>query len=210
MRTSTYNAARLVYWYLRLNGFLQIENFIVHDDSSHLPRAEADMIGVRFSRRKELDMEDDVHVVSNGSFAQVVIAEVKKGLCSINRAWRDPDRQIVQRVLRAIGCFGEDDLENAAQALYKNGCFQTEAVSLQWAAFGDRKSDNLPKEVRQITFDEALDFLFNRFRSYHKQKSSLAPYWPEDGQCLASLARDAKDLPEFCGKCRPRFGLPVR
>jgi hypothetical protein len=45
---------KLVYWYLRLNGFLTIENFVVHPDQSREQRTDVDIIGVRFPFRAEL------------------------------------------------------------------------------------------------------------------------------------------------------------
>ena len=53
---------RLAYWYLRLNGFLTIPNFVVHPDTGSNQETEVDVLGVRFPYRAEnLDdpMEDD-------------------------------------------------------------------------------------------------------------------------------------------------------
>jgi hypothetical protein len=53
---------QLAYWYLRLNGFLTIRNFIVHPDAGSDQRTDVDILGVRFPYRAELsphDMKDD-------------------------------------------------------------------------------------------------------------------------------------------------------
>ena len=38
---------KVAYWYLRLNGFLQIENFVVHPSGRGGQRADADLLAVR-------------------------------------------------------------------------------------------------------------------------------------------------------------------
>jgi hypothetical protein len=38
-----FNPERLAYWYLRLNGFLPIENFIVHDEGGRAQRTDIDL-----------------------------------------------------------------------------------------------------------------------------------------------------------------------
>ena len=52
---------KIAYWYLRLNGFMTMENLILHNESPRgLPqRTDADIYGVRFPFRKELDISDD-------------------------------------------------------------------------------------------------------------------------------------------------------
>ncbi len=39
---------QLGYWYLRLNGFLTIPNFVVHPDVGHNQETDVDILGVRF------------------------------------------------------------------------------------------------------------------------------------------------------------------
>ena len=36
----------MAYWYFRLNGFFQIENFVVHPESYGSQRTDADLLGV--------------------------------------------------------------------------------------------------------------------------------------------------------------------
>jgi hypothetical protein len=51
--TKHLNAERVAYWYLRLNGSLQIENFVVHPSRGGSQRTDADLLGVRFRHRME-------------------------------------------------------------------------------------------------------------------------------------------------------------
>ena len=76
---------KVAYWYFRLNGFLQIENFIVHPERRGSQRTDADLLAVRFPHRAErlFDdpndiMPDDEHRLSlSHELIDVVIAEVK-------------------------------------------------------------------------------------------------------------------------------------
>ena len=47
------NAEDVAYWYLRLNGFLCLRNFLVHGDRRGEVRTEIDVVGVRFRHRRE-------------------------------------------------------------------------------------------------------------------------------------------------------------
>ena len=58
---------KVAYWYFRLNGFLQIENFVVHPGGRGGQRTDADQLAVRFPHRAEFlfdhpdrPMPDDV------------------------------------------------------------------------------------------------------------------------------------------------------
>ena len=53
---------KVAYWYFRLNGFLQIENFIIHPERYGSQRIDADLLAVRFPFRAErlLDTPRDI------------------------------------------------------------------------------------------------------------------------------------------------------
>jgi hypothetical protein len=82
---------KVAYWYFRLNGFLQIENFVVHPERRGSQRTDADLLGVRFRHRAKLlfdhrmPMADDERLSLNLRFDDVVIVEVKRNqLCTLN------------------------------------------------------------------------------------------------------------------------------
>lgn len=114
---------RVAYWYFRLNGFFQIESFVVHPERSGSQRTDADLLAVRFPFRAErlFDnpadiMADDVELLAlSRALIDIVIAEVKtKRPCTLNGPWTRPDKQNVHRVLAAIGCLPSDQIEAAA------------------------------------------------------------------------------------------------
>lgn len=52
------NPEKVAYWYFRLNGFLQIENFVVHPERRGGQRTDADLLAVRFPHRAERLFDD--------------------------------------------------------------------------------------------------------------------------------------------------------
>jgi hypothetical protein len=58
------DADKAAYWYFRLNGFLQIENFVVHPERRGSQRTDADLLGVRFRHRAEFAF--DHHTPDDG------------------------------------------------------------------------------------------------------------------------------------------------
>ena len=86
------NPEKVAYWYLRLNGFLQIEDFYVHPGGKGGARTDADLLAVRFPYRaerlyddpNEIMEDDDKRLALTTSYIDVVIAEVKTGLCALN------------------------------------------------------------------------------------------------------------------------------
>ncbi len=55
------SAEKVAYWYFRLNGFLQIENFVVHPSSRGSQYTDADLLAVRFPYRAERLSKDLAH-----------------------------------------------------------------------------------------------------------------------------------------------------
>ena len=121
---------KVAYWYFRLNGFLQIENFVVHPERRGSQRTDADLLAVRFPYRAErlFDdpndiMADDEHRLAlSRDLTDVVIVEVKTNQpCTLNGPWTRQDQQNVHRVLAAIGCLPPDRIANAAADIYRAG-----------------------------------------------------------------------------------------
>ncbi len=121
---------KVAYWYFRLNGFLQIENFVVHPGRKDSQRTDADLLGVRFPYRAEflLDHPDPIRddedmLRPSSTVIDVAIVEVKGAnqLCALNGPWTIEERQNVNRVLAAIGCVPHGLINEAAAQIYRHG-----------------------------------------------------------------------------------------
>lgn len=188
--SGTYSSERLAYWYFRLNGFLTNEDFVVHPDRGSDQRTDADIIAVRFRHREELapdPMHDDPKICYCGTLVNVILAEVKTGCCALNGPWTEPEKQNMERVLMAIGCFNDSEARCAASALYKSGRWSSHLVTFRLFAIGETKAHLIVPEEQQLAWDEIIDFCINRFQEYRRQKSSTGQ-WPEDGNKLKEAA----------------------
>src|SRR5207245_2536240 len=95
---ATLNAEDIAYWYLRLNGFLCLRNFLVHGDRRGEDRTEIDVVGARFPHRREhlsQPMRDD-DWVERAERTVVVFCDAKKGASDFNPAWLKHRRQIME------------------------------------------------------------------------------------------------------------------
>ena len=92
-----FEAERLAYWYLRLNGFLTIENFILHDEAGGPQRTDLDLIAVRFPYRREalreyndgLEWMEDDQRFAEKQITFGAFVEVTTGPCKLNGPWTD-------------------------------------------------------------------------------------------------------------------------
>jgi hypothetical protein len=91
-----------------LNGFLQIENFVVHPERRGGQRTDADLLAVRFPFRAErlFDNPNDIladdaqRMALSQDLIDIVIAEVKINQpCTLNGPWTRQDQQNVHRVM---------------------------------------------------------------------------------------------------------------
>ncbi len=184
---------RLAYWYLRLNGFLTITNFVVHPDFGRGQRTDVDILGCRFPFRQELlenSMLDDASIILSNLKTTIVIAEVKRRVCNLNGPWTKPEMQNMQRVIHAIGAFPDGEINKVADGLYENGPYENDVYLITLLCFGSHMNPEKGKthpNVRQILWNDVLAFIYNRFKNYLMQKT-MHPQWDSDGKLLWDMA----------------------
>ena len=188
---------RVAYWYFRLNGFFQIENFVVHPTRRGSQRTDADLLGVRFRHRKEFlfdhpePMVDDQRLLLSPDLDDIIIAEVKTNQpCMLNGPWTKPERQNVHRVLAAVGCIRPEEIDGAATGIYHNGVAIHGHVRIRLVAIGRDRDPNLQvryQEVLQLTWDDIIAFIWSRFQSYRWQKRH-SDQWDDCGSFLRDEA----------------------
>ena len=190
-------AEELAYWYFRLNGFLTIQNFIIHDERIANQRTDVDILGVRFPFRSEINMEDDAWFTKVSSKPLYIITEVKTGLCNLNGPWTSPDKKNMQRVLKSLGSLEESLIANASKDLYDQGFYEDEGCRVNLICVGKDENNQMKSKfphVPQILFKEILEFIWSRFKKFHEQKK-VNQQWDTVGQDLwrcYDLNRDNK------------------
>jgi hypothetical protein len=199
---------RLAYWYLRLNGFLTIENFILHDECGGPQRTDIDVIGMRFPHRREalrdyndkLEwMEDDPCFAAKAT-RYVALVEVTIGRCKLNGPWTDPAKANIPRALKAIGAFRDDaEIKRAATDIYRTGHYKSDSIEFQLVSLGRELNEELYEIARdglQLVWDDVLKFIFQRFQSYQAIKREH-PQWDRDGHCLWNAFQESRDWSSF-------------
>jgi len=195
---------RLAYWYLRLNGFFTVTNFLVHPETRKDYSTEVDVLGVRFPFRKEnfkRPMTDDELFTRHDGRLCLVIAEVKSGPCDLNESWGNPEKRNMEKVLAAIGVFPQSCCWTVADSLYKIGCFQDDNNWLSLLCIGRCSNEaiqNSFSRVPQITFDDILRFIHRRLVEYLDVKEQHEQ-WDCDGQALWETVSSHRREDEFLG-----------
>lgn len=189
----------VAYWFFRLNGYLTIRNFIVHPDHRGPQRTDADLLALRFPWRAEQSMVD--FDLDQDGRPLLLIVEVKAGgLCRLNGPWTEPAAGNLPLVLRAIGSYDSVELQRAASELYARGVYRGASTDMKLVAVAALLSPELAEhrsEVVQLTWDQILAFILERFALFRAQKAHH-PQWDTAGQLLYSLAASSRqDLNRF-------------
>jgi len=171
---------QFVRWYLRFNGYLAIENFVIHrPDGSGVPQGgEIDILSVRFPfSREDVTSQDfdptriqkDSRLLSDPRFGgrvDFILAEVKSKNAAVNDIWRVTDTTNekaakVAYILRWLGAFKNEstimqvseDLQQHHVAFHGRYCFRV-------LCFAKTKSQQaVPPSIQQITFQEIAEFI---------------------------------------------------
>ncbi len=214
------NPERLAYWYLRLNGFLTIENFIVHDEQGGAQRTDVDLMGLRLPNRREALRTyggADYWMTDDPRFADKKIpfaafVEVATGQCKLNGPWTDRAKANLPRAIRALGPFAtEQEVERASDALYTTGQYTSESLGLGLISIGSRTSLKLSRslpDAQQILWREVTDFIFDRFDTFEQVKRGH-PQWDLDGHLLWQVFEENRnDKAAFRQSLELRAGRP--
>jgi hypothetical protein len=187
------DSEQLAYWYLRLNGFLTIRNFILHPDRRGPQRTEADILGVRFPYRKELmtsttgPLIDDKRFTRYEEKTHILLAEVtEQQFCKLNGPWTEPEKENLQRLLFSIGAFRENEINSVAEAIYTSQEFTNDKYRFSLACIGPKINTDITRDfpaVDQILYDEILDWIYGRFHKHYTLKTDH-PQWDNCGNVL--------------------------
>ncbi|MBM2295041.1 hypothetical protein JQX09_24280 [Sulfitobacter pseudonitzschiae] len=212
---------KVAYWYFRLNGYLQMENFIVHPDRGKGgQRTDADLIGVRFPHRAERLIGDPGNIMSDdvgplglqGNWIDVVLVEVKtSGPCKLNGPWTNQDAENVQRVLAAVGCFPTSRLDEIAESIYDEGIFEDaeQMLRVRLIALAATESEELRDEfprVVQLNWNSVLSFIGNRLYDYRSAKSDCHQ-WDDEIKTLQAMMKSSRSGHNFDEDQFIKFGL---
>jgi hypothetical protein len=183
-----FKTTKVAYWYFRLNGFLTMENFVVHPEfrAGGGQRTDADLYGVRFPYRTELKMVDDAPFLHANKKPLAVIVEVTRGECKLNGPWTDRTGRNVEYVLGALGLLTPEMNQRVATSLYEQSYFEDETHEVRLIAVGTKLNEEYKSarpQLVQLSLAGMLGFIYQRFHSYRKVKADHAQ-WDELGHIL--------------------------
>ncbi len=187
-----FSSERLAYWYLRLNGFLLLEDVNLHSDTGSQALTDIDIAAVRFMNRTEnyiIPMPDDPKVCECSTLINLILLEVKSSTNRMNGPWTNREKENIHRALRFVGVVDEIRINEVAASLYETGVWtDNELVTIRMFTTGARYSNRMViDETQQLLWDEVIDFIVKRFNDYTEQKADTG-HWPIDGILLRDLS----------------------
>ena len=166
----------LVRWYLRFNGFVGVENFVVHEpiDDGNRQGGETDIIAVRFPHSHEVvgfPIVNDCRLfdeeVAKDNLTDFVIAEVKtsKTRSGLNEIWIRHEELYLERVaylIRWIGILPDEKSISEVAAELKTKFRSRKGIYLvRLIYFGmERQMFVSEQGISQITITDILKFFF--------------------------------------------------
>jgi hypothetical protein len=181
-----FDAERLAYWYFRLNGFLTVENFVLHDEAGGPQRTDVDLLAMRFPRRREALhdyrgklqwMQDDCRFSAKET-PYIAFVDVTTAQCKLNGPWTDETKANLQRALRATGALAnENEVKSVARSLYQKGAYQSDSIKVQLVTLGRESS---PASAQKYPMSSRLcgrtsrDSFLTASRRTNQSKMSIA------------------------------------
>lgn len=194
---------RLAYWFFRLNGFLTINNFVVHADDGLGQQTDVDVLGVRFPHRAENQirpMPDHPEFVDNVRI-QVVFVETKKAQCGLNTSWTEATRGNLERVLHAGGFVAASEVTAVANNLYQTGDWTSDSLRVRLVAVGGAHNSGLNRKyskLHQLLWrEDVLPFVHERFWSYRDEKRMHGQWENDARELFRAVLTTGGDLSAF-------------
>jgi hypothetical protein len=163
----------LTKWYLRLNGYFTIDNFIVHNpdiisNGIVSNSTETDVLAIRLKHSREIAGE--LHIANdemllNGLLSNLdfVIAEVKTGdEKKPNKVWRNNNKEAVKYIIRFSGIIeSEEEITRVAEKLLIERIYEKKDRSyrIRLIIFSETKPNKNWENVTHIFLEHIVDFI---------------------------------------------------
>jgi len=164
----------LTKWYLRLNGYFTVDNFIIHaaDDSQRISNGKVsnytdiDVLGIRmpfhYEKTGELEIKNDMSLDCIEKI-DIVIGECKTGEQNgLNKIWTKENFKAIEYLIRFCGVFKDNkSIEHVASTLIKQLAYEDDQYRLRTILFGQKEPNKewLNKGLKFISANQIIDFL---------------------------------------------------
>jgi hypothetical protein len=182
-------AEELTYWYLRLNGFFLIENFVIHREGHQIEhRADADLLAIRFPHVREaiggmpMDFDNDILFRAfNQNRIIGLIVEVKS-----SRGQIQPniftDRGRMQYALHRFGFEMRDEeieaLANNHQWIRNEQITGERPFQIGKLLVHDQNNEINPNFAFNLNLTHVTEFIKGRFIRYRREKWGSRMFFP--------------------------------
>jgi hypothetical protein len=200
---------QLAHWYIRLNGFFTITNFVVHPSRPGSQLTEADIVGVRFPHRAEFpeppgaDEQTFARITGRPYF---LLAEVKHGYGTLNLSWIQRGLEIVAALLQDLGPFPAGDVAAVTRSLLSDGVWDSDALYASLFIIADRFDPDLPACAPRRTWDQVSAFIYARFTEYRRIKADNEQ-WDPVGKELWRHCTAAHSKEDFVARVKAACSL---
>lgn len=189
----------LAHWYVRLNGFFTVTNFVVHPRRKGSQLTDGDIVGVRFPHRAEFPDgpgADDSIFRCVGTRPLFLLAEVKRGRCELNPSWRTPPHEPVIALLQDLGPFPECTVREVTSHLLCHGRHEANGIHVMLFFIGTSFDTALPAGAPRRTWVDVISFIHERFSEYRRIKADHEQ-WDILGQRLWRHFKVSRSREEF-------------
>jgi len=202
-----------VRWYLRMHGYLSVENFVIYEPrQATVPQGgEIDLLAVRFPFSRETPrpgflLELDPMLVDPAidkeGLTDFVIAEVKSAKDSLNKLWRPPSSDVKLRrteyIVRWLGfCHRESVVSRVAKQLQAEREARLDRCRVRLLYFGPANHPDVAKlRVPQFTYERLAEFVISPRASCYRDRGiadrSAHSQWHPLIQAIWALADPAR------------------
>lgn len=171
---------RIAYWYLRLNGFLLVEDFVLHRAQGR-HTSDADLLGVRLLHSHEaINQErldpDRALARQLGGFERncAVIVQVKTGNRFDAAGAFTPDR--LRYALAFLGCVGEHVCDRVVAELEGTATVEAEGWIIAKLLIANEADQ---PDAACVSLDSALDFIQDRLGRFGQRKAADRLFFPD-------------------------------
>ena len=183
-------AERIAYWYLRLNGFFPITNFVLHrireNDNAQNINADCDLIGIRMPDVYE-EIENKTVTEDFDSFRKWdvdfkknklgFIVEVKSGTINLEiKAFRE---ERIKCAIRRMGCLKKNRINLVVKEL-KDASFVKKNGWIIAKLLIRGKNEEERDGCLNLTLEEANDFIISRIKTHGASKSGAKLFFPDE------------------------------
>lgn len=191
----------LTYWYLRLNGFVPITNYVLHGDyqSDNMKySSDCDLLAVRFPYaceeigKKELDLDQDLFekLGPTENLPIGLIVQVKTGEYTQNDLKKSFSKDNLEYAIKRIGFAEKDKASDLAAGLMNCAkLIEDDFILAKLAVLGETSSKQNSFIIKNIP--EIDKFIRNRIKKHENTKRADRMFFPDPLiQYLAGMGGD--------------------